>query len=139
MRLEELIIYQMAMKFSEEIWVIVMKWDFFAKDTIGKQMVRAVDSIAANISEGYGRYHYNESKHFCYYARGSLYESKTWLLKAYNRKLISEHDYSQISKELEVIGIKLNNYINSIGTKKSSVTIINEHINDIIVNDTVIK
>jgi four helix bundle protein len=120
MKLEELQVYQLSMKLGEDVWAIVIKWDYFPKDTIGKQLVRAVDSIAANLSEGFGRYHFNEAKHFSYYSRGSLYESKTWLQKASNRKLITETDYKSLIKEIDNIGVRLNNYINSIGSKKIS-------------------
>ena len=118
MKLEELQVYQLSMKLGDEVWNIVIQWDFFAKDTIGKQVVRSVDSIAANLSEGFGRYHYNEEKHFGYYSRGSLFETKTWLTKAFNRNLIIESDFNRFLIEIDNIGIKLNNYINSIGTKK---------------------
>ena len=57
MKLEELQVYQLSMMMGEEIWEIAMKWDFFARDTIGKQLIRSIDSIAANLSEGFGRYH----------------------------------------------------------------------------------
>jgi len=120
MKLEELQVYQLSMKLGEEVWNIVIKWDFFAKDTIGKQLVRSVDSIAANLSEGFGRYHYNEEKHFSYYSRGSLFETKTWLTKAFNRQLILDSDFNSFVIEIDIIGIKLNNYINSIGTKKTA-------------------
>lgn len=120
MKLEEFKTYQMSMKIGEDIWSIVKKWDYFAKDTIGKQLVRAADSIAANLSEGLGRYHYNESKHFSYYARGSLFETKSWLSKALSRKLISEDDYNRLLNEIEIISIKLNNYIKSIGVQNLS-------------------
>jgi len=49
-------------------------------------LIKAVDSVAANISEGFGRYHYKEAKHFSYYSRGSLYETKTWLTKVLIKK-----------------------------------------------------
>jgi four helix bundle protein len=68
--LEELEVYQLAEVFSEEIWKVVVGWDYFAKDTVGKQMVRSADSISANIAEGYGRYHYKENRNFCYFSRG---------------------------------------------------------------------
>jgi four helix bundle protein len=77
--------------------------------------VRAADSIAANISEGYGSYHFKESKNFGYYARGSLIETKTWIEKSKNRKLVTIEDYNELIKELKDLGIKLNNYIKSIG------------------------
>ena len=115
MKLEEFNVYQMAMETGEEVWKIVIKWDYFAKDTIGKQFVRAIDSVAANLSEGLGRYHYKEAKNFSYYSRGSLFESKTWLTKAHNRNLIETEDYNRISADLESMGVKINNYIKSIG------------------------
>ncbi|PIY04983.1 MAG: four helix bundle protein, partial [Bacteroidetes bacterium CG_4_10_14_3_um_filter_31_20] len=115
MELEELRVYQQSMELGEKVWILVQQWDWFSKDTIGKQMVRAVDSVAANLSEGFGRYHYREAIHFSYYSRGSLYETQTWLTKASNRKLISEEDFNIFMKEIKDIGVKLNNYINSIG------------------------
>ena len=117
MKLEELQVYNLSMEMAEKIWDIVFVWDYFKKDTIGKQLVRAADSIAANLSEGFGRYHYNEAKHFAYYSRGSLYESKTWLTKAHNRKLISDVVFESFNNKIDNIGVKLNNYIKSIGTK----------------------
>lgn len=62
MKLEEFRVYQLSMDLGEEVWDIVIKWDYFTKDTVGKQMVRAADSVAANLSEGYGRFHYKESQ-----------------------------------------------------------------------------
>ena len=115
MKLEEFRVYQMSVAFGEEVWDIVIKWDYFAKDTIGKQLVRAIDSVSANLSEGYGRYHYKEAKNFSYYSRGSLYESKTWITKAKRRKLIPEETFEEMIKSIDNIGVKLNNYIKSIG------------------------
>ena len=117
MKLEELQVYQLSMEIGEKVWNIVINWDYFLKDTIGKQLVRAVDSVAANLSEGFGRYHYKEAKNFSYYSRGSLYETKTWLTKAYNRNLITEEEFQIFQNEINNIGIKLNNYIKSIGKK----------------------
>jgi len=52
---EDLEVYQLAERLANEIWHIVKEWDYFAKDTMGKQMVRAADSVCANIAEGRGR------------------------------------------------------------------------------------
>lgn len=54
MKLEELKVHQMAMDIGERVWEQVNEWDIFAKDTVGKQFVKAADSIVSNISEGYG-------------------------------------------------------------------------------------
>jgi four helix bundle protein len=115
MKLEELQVYNLSMDLAERIWDIVIEWDYFAKDTIGKQLVRAADSIAANLSEGFGRYHFKENVNFCYYSRGSLYETKTWLSKAHNRKLVNDESFNSLNNEFDNIGVKLNNYIKSIG------------------------
>ena len=98
MKLEELQTYQLAMEMAERIWDIVLKWKYFEKDTIGKQLVKAAVSISVNLSEGYGRFHYKENKQFCYYSRGSLYETKTWITKAYNRKLIKDDIFCHFPK-----------------------------------------
>ena len=116
MKLEDLQVYTLSMQVGEEVWDIVDKWDSFSKDTVGKQLVRAIDSVAANLSEGFGRSHFREKTHFGYYSRGSLYESKTWLTKANNRKLIDDEQFQKLQSEIILIGIKLNNYITT--TKK---------------------
>jgi four helix bundle protein len=121
MKLEELQVYQLSMEIAEKIGGIVTKWDYFAKDTVGKQFVRSVDSMAANLSEGFGRYFYKENRQFCYYSRGSLFESKTWLRKAFNRNLIDEKNYLEFVKDLETIGVKLNNYIKVIGKTPNTI------------------
>jgi four helix bundle protein len=121
MKLEDLQVYSLSMDMAERIWNIVIEWDYFTKDTIGKQLVRSSDSIAANLSEGFGRYHYRENKNFSYYSRGSLFETKTWLTKAHNRKLISSENFQIFSHEIENIGIKLNNYIKTIGQSQHAI------------------
>jgi len=115
MKLEEFSTYELAMSLGEEVWNIVDKWDRFSKDTIGHQLVRAADSFAANVSKGLGRYHYNETRHFSYYARGSLFETQTWLDKAKKRKLINDEAFKRLLSSLKNISVKLNNYIKSIG------------------------
>ena len=114
-QLDDLFIYQASMEIAEQVWREIEKWDYFNRSTIGKQLMRSIDSVAANIREGYGRYHYKESKHFFYYARGSLYESKTWIVKASKRGLINASMQKELVGKMNLIGIKLNNYIKSIG------------------------
>ncbi|WP_420388169.1 four helix bundle protein [Roseivirga sp.] len=111
MKLEELNIYKSADMISDKIWGIVEEWDYYRKDTLGKQLVRAADSISANIAEGYGRYFFKENRNFCYYSRGSLLETKNWLGKAYRRNLIKSDFYFSMIKELEDLHKSLNGYI----------------------------
>ena len=109
--LEKLEVYQLSEVFSDIIWDIVVEWDNFRKDTIGKQIVRSADSIAANIAEGYGRYYYKESKQFFFYSRGSLQETKSWLSKCKRRKIIESAKAEELINEAEKILAKLNGYI----------------------------
>lgn len=87
--------YRYALSLSNDIWSIVQQWDYFARDTVGKQFVRAVDSISANIAEGFGRYHKKDKVLFYRYAYGSIQESLDWILKAHMRKLIFDEQYKK--------------------------------------------
>jgi four helix bundle protein len=120
MKLEDLKIYSKAMQLGEQVWEIVVTWDYFQKDTVGKQWVKSSDSIAANISEGNGRFHYKDSNKFNYIARGSLSETKTWLSKAFNRKLITDIQFETLLTEIDSLGKMLNSYIKSTGKKPTT-------------------
>ena len=104
------------MAIAEVIRKMVMQFPSFDRYSLGKQLMEAADSIAANISEGHGRFFYKENRNFCYYARGSLLETKTWLTKAGNRNLISEEEFSKLIQDLNTLHYNLNMYIKSIGT-----------------------
>ena len=56
LKLNDVNAYKISFKLSNDIWEIILRWDYFTKDTVGKQFARAVDSISANIAEGFGRY-----------------------------------------------------------------------------------
>jgi four helix bundle protein len=98
--LEDLELYKLAETFSNAIWLLVSEWGYFAKDTIGKQIVRSADSISSNIAEGYGRYHYKENRNFCYFSRGSVLETKGWLKKAKARNLINDEQFNALIENL---------------------------------------
>ena len=121
MNLEELDVYQTSMEIGERVWSIVSSWEYFARDTVGKQLVKAADSMAANLSEGFGRFYYKENKQFGYYSRGSLYETKTWLKKAHNRRLVDDDAHELLRRSLESLAVRLNNYLRSIGTGATAV------------------
>jgi four helix bundle protein len=124
--IRDLKVYVEALNFSNLIWEICKDWNNFSKRTVGIQLVRAADSISANIAEGYGRFHYKENLKFCYYARGSFEEVKDWLRKAYPRNLISGKDKDNIENFLTPFVKQLNAYINYIkncmNSKPSSIS-----------------
>lgn len=87
---ENLEVYQLSEQLADEVWKIAGGWNNLARDTIGKQMIRAADSIGANIAEGVGRGSYQDNRRFVKIARGSLNETKHWLRRAFRRKLLTE-------------------------------------------------
>ncbi|MEP6950475.1 MAG: four helix bundle protein [Ginsengibacter sp.] len=114
-KLIDLEVYKVAMEIGNNIWDIVDKWDFFNKDTLGKQFVKAADSVALNIAEGYGRYFYKENKNFNYYSRGSAFECTSCLRKAVKRNLITKEENSKILFLFEKYFRLVNAHIKSIG------------------------
>lgn len=114
MDLRELEIYKLRLELSGDVWSIYKSLPKDLKYNIGNQVLSSVDSIGANIAEGYGRYHYKDSMRFYYNARGSLWESKHWILLLYNRNLITSDSYNILSEKLELLGKKLNFFIKKI-------------------------
>ena len=121
--LETLEVYLVSEVFADKIWDIVMKWDRIAQHTIGEQMIRSSDSIGANIAEGYGRYFFKEKIKFLLYSRGSLLETKSWLRKSNNRKLITTEQFNELHSELSNIHLKLNGFIKFISKGKKVPTL----------------
>ena len=69
---ERLQVYQLSEQLADAVWDMAQAWDSFAKDTVGKQLVKAADSVGANIAEGYGRGTGADNRRFVRTARGSL-------------------------------------------------------------------
>ncbi len=111
LELKDLSAYRIAFDLSNYIWAIVIKWNYFAKDTIGRQLVRGVDSISANIAEGFGRYFKKDKINFYRYSYGSIEESIDWIEKAYKRGLLKEGEYRHISRELNKLPKEINSLI----------------------------
>ncbi|WP_218859018.1 four helix bundle protein [Mucilaginibacter sp. E4BP6] len=101
LQLGDLKSYITAFSFNNKVWGVVIKWDYFARDTIGKQFVNAADSISANIAEGFGRYHKKDKIKFYYYSLGSVKECNDWLTKAKIRNLINEELFIQLNEMIE--------------------------------------
>jgi four helix bundle protein len=117
---ENLRVYLMAEHLADEVWEVVRDWKMLARDTVGKQLVRAADSIGANIAEGTGRKSYADNKRFVFIARGSVNETKHWLRRAYKRKLLTSQQIDTLKPIIETLAPKLNAYANSIGRTRSS-------------------
>ena len=108
-------VYQLSEVLADEIWDIVVNWNYFEKETVGKQIVKAADSIGANISEGTGRGSFQDNRRFVKIARGSLNETQHWLRRAYKRDLIKEKEVNRLKTIVDELAPKLNAYLKSIG------------------------
>jgi len=111
---EKLQVYQLSEKLADSVWGIVATWDSFAKDTVGKQIVRAADSIGANIAEGSGRGSLQDNRRFVRIARGSLYETIHWLRRSYLRELLSQTEVKKLRTLVEELSPKLNAFLRSV-------------------------
>ena len=101
---------------------IVLGWNAFARDTVGKQLVKAADSVGANIAEGTGRGSYVDNRRFVKIARGSLNETKHWLRRAFKRRLLSAKQINTVKPVIDELAPKLNAYLSSIGRQTQART-----------------
>jgi four helix bundle protein len=116
---EELEIYQLTENLSDIIWSKVIQWETFTKNTIGIQIVKAIDSVGANIAEGYGKETFAERARFVKISRGSLFETKHWVNKSYRRKLIVEEEFNKMEQLLNILLPKISAYINYLNSKNA--------------------
>ena len=120
---ENLQVYKLSEKLADEVWTVVTGWEHFAKNTVGRQMVRAADSVGANIAEGSGRGSYQDNRRFVKMARGSLNETKHWLRRAYRRGLLSAADVKRIRPIIDELAPKLNAFLRSIGSSPETIQV----------------
>jgi len=114
LRFEDLRVFQLAEKLCDDVWGIVTSWEYFEKNAVGMQLVKAADSIGANIAEGAGRGTPGDNKRFIRISRGSLNETKYWLRRAYRRNLIDEEQDAYLRQIIEDLAPQLNAYLKSI-------------------------
>lgn len=119
---ERLEVWQLSRKIRTDIFELVKKFPKEEKYRLSDQMIRASRSIGDNISEGYGRYHFQENIQYCRQARGSAYELINHLITSHDCKYITEQvltdNKNQIIRCIKII----NGYISFLKKKKSEIT-----------------
>jgi len=118
-RLEDLEVYKISLEMSDKIWDLVVQWDNFARNNIGGQLLTAIDSVGANVYEGYGRGSKIDNARFVKIARASLFETKHWLNISCRRKLLSEYEFTEIIEDIEKLLPRLSAYINYLTSSSS--------------------
>jgi four helix bundle protein len=116
---EDLRVLKSAEEIADTIWKIVVQWDEFAKDVVGKQMARSADSVGANIAESFGRFNFGEKLQFLYYSRGSIFETKYWLNRTRVRGLIESDKVQEYVNRLTDLARQLNTFASSLKTVRA--------------------
>lgn len=119
---EDLQVLKSAEVVADSIWRQVSQWDEFAKDVVGKQITRSVDSIGANIAESFGRYNFGEKLQFLYYSRGSLFETKYWLNRASVCELIKSTEVQKYVADLTSLARQLNTFASGLRIVRADLT-----------------
>ena len=116
---EDLRLLKLSEEIADSIWKIVVQWDEFAKDVVGKQMTRSADSVGANIAESFGRFNFGEKLQFLYYSRGSIFETKYWLNRTRVRGLMEPAQVQTYVDQLTDVARQLNTFVGSLKTVRA--------------------
>ncbi len=97
LQLNDIKAYKIAFNLSNYVWDIIIEWGWFSKKHVGGQYIEAMDSISANIAEGFGRYHKKDKIKFYRYSQGSLKECFDWNEKSKVRELLTDEQYNNLT------------------------------------------
>lgn len=109
--LEDLFVYKISVEFGDLGWNVYKQLHWADQKIMGEQFIRAVDSVGANIAEGYGRFHFLDRIKFYYNARGSLLETKHWINLIAKREKINAETHHIITAKIDQMHYELNKFI----------------------------
>ena len=118
--LENLEVYKIAVEIRQDFSKFSKGLPVEEKYKLKDQIIRASRSVTANISEGYGRYHFQEQIQYCRQARGSLFELKDHLNVSLEEGYISKEIYKLKIEKIEQAIKKMNGYIKYLQNQKSN-------------------
>jgi four helix bundle protein len=113
-KLNNLEIYRLAKVLAKQIYTLIYKLPTSENYGVASQITRAVNSIGANIAEGYARQTKADQKHFMIIARGSLSELIYFLDIGMELDWWARQDIDQIIKHTINLEVKLQNYIKTL-------------------------
>jgi four helix bundle protein len=115
-RFEDLTVYQSSVRLADDLHRSVIAWKSLDRWTVGVQLIRAADSIGANIAEGLGRSGSRDRRRMLLIARGSSYELQHWLARVEARCLERPDDAIDRAND---VGRMLNGLIRSWSRSRS--------------------
>jgi four helix bundle protein len=95
----DLSVYRRSVVLADALHLGVASWDSFERWTVGIQMIRAADSVGANIAESSGRAG-GDQRRFLVISRASVLELEHWLDRARERDLALPPEARSEAKEL---------------------------------------
>lgn len=116
----DLKIWQLSVELIKKVYRLLTTFPQNEKFGLIAQTKDSVISIASNIAEAWGRFHFKDRRKFMFNSRGSLTETESHLLISNELGFINDKNralYEEILSDINVLGVKINNYINSLSRK----------------------
>lgn len=123
MPIEETEIFRIFEEIADWVWENVDRWEWKAQKTVGLQLIRAIDSVNANLVEGDGRYSSSDALHFFIVARASAREARLWIRRAMNRGLIAAEEAPIQLSALDAGSKQLNRLITFRRSKRGTLAV----------------
>lgn len=115
----QLDIWKEGYRLLMEAYKVVENFPPEEKFALVTQLIKAANSVIANIAEAHGRYFYADKIRVLYIARGEVQETQSHLAVAWGRKYIDSTKFQNLSRRYEKLKVGINNYINSINEKQN--------------------
>jgi four helix bundle protein len=112
-KLEDLDVWKEARILTKIIYQITAKFPSSEQFNLTKHLRECARNIPANIAEGFGRFHYQESMQFYRIARGSLTELKSDCYTSFDCQYLNQIQLNKLLEQCEKVGRLLNGFIRS--------------------------
>jgi four helix bundle protein len=119
-RFEDLKHQQLAHKLSLETAELVKSFPRDERYDLSGQMRRSARTIPSDISEGFGRFHFNDKLTFYERARSSLGELRNHFQEALGNGYLGEEDYKVYSKKMKEVGYLLSRMMKNVQTARAN-------------------
>ena len=111
---KDLIVWQKAHKLSLDIAKLVRIFPKDEKYDLVSQMRRSARSIPSDISEGFGRFHFNDKLTFYERGRSSLLELRNHFEEALGNNYIDKNIFHSFQQQMNEVNFLLNKMISNI-------------------------
>jgi four helix bundle protein len=119
-RFEDLKVWRLAHKLSIDVATLVKSFPKEEKYDLTGQMRRSARSIPSDISEGFGRFHFNDKLTFYERCRASLGELRNHFEEALDNRYIEKDSYDRFFREMSEIGYLLNKMMRNVCRARAS-------------------